>query len=156
MLKDSGYNASSFSSSIDQDPSHSEPLLVIFPLPGTLFSWLIPNPAFNLQPVLYHLQEFAQTHVYWVSDAIQPSHPLSPTSPLALNLSQYQSLFQWVGSLHQVAKVLELQLQSFQWIFRVDFFYWFDWFDLSVQGTLKSLLHHQISKASGAVITKMP
>ena len=54
---------------------------------------------------------------------IQSSHPLSPTSPLALNHSQYQGLFQRVGPSHQVAKVLELQLQhrSFQWIFRVDF-----------------------------------
>ena len=74
-------------------------------------------------PVLCNLLEFAQTHVLWVSDAIQPSHPLSPTSAPALNLSQHQSLFQWVGSSHQVANVLELQLQhqSFQWIFRVDF-----------------------------------
>jgi len=54
-------------------------------------------------PVLDHLLEFAQTHVHWVSDAIQPSHPLSPSSPLALNLSKHQCLFQWVGSLHHVA-----------------------------------------------------
>jgi len=74
--------------------------------------------------------EFAQTRVCWVSDAIQPSHPLSPPSPPALSLSQHQSLFQWVSSLHQVAKVLELQLQhqSFQWIFRVDFLQdWLVW-----------------------------
>ena len=61
-------------------------------------------------PVLHYLLEFAQTHVHWVCDAIQPSHPLSPSSP-ALNLSQHQSLFQWVGSLHQVTKVLEFQRQ---------------------------------------------
>ena len=74
-------------------------------------------------PVLHCLPEFVQIHVYWVSDAIQPSHPLPPTSPLALNLAQHQGLFQWVSSSHQVAKVLELQLQhqSFQWISRVDF-----------------------------------
>jgi len=74
-------------------------------------------------PVLNYLPEFAQTHVHWVGDTIQPSYPLLPPSPLALNLSQHQGLFQWVGCLHQVAKVLELQLQyqSFQWIFRVDF-----------------------------------
>ena len=56
-------------------------------------------------------------------DAIQLSHPLSPPSPPALNLSQHQDLFQWVGSLYQVAKVLELQLQHqyFQWIFRTAF-----------------------------------
>ena len=67
------------------------------------------------------LLEFVQTHVHWVGDAIQPSHPLSSPSPPALNLSQHQGLFQWVGSLHQVAKLLELQHQSFQWIFRTDF-----------------------------------
>ena len=50
-------------------------------------------------------------HVYWVSDAIQPSHPLSSPSPPAFNLSQNQGLFQWVSSLHQVAKILELQFQ---------------------------------------------
>ena len=55
-------------------------------------------------PVLHCLLEFAQTHVHWVSDAIQPSHSLLPRSPLALNLSQHQGLFQWVSSLHQVAK----------------------------------------------------
>ena len=72
-------------------------------------------------PVHHYLLEFAQTHVHWVSDAIQPSHPLSPPFPLVLNFSQHQGLFQWVGSLPQVAKVLELEHQSFQWIFRVDF-----------------------------------
>ena len=74
-------------------------------------------------PVLHHLPEPAQIHIHWVSDAIQPSRPLSSPSSPAFNLSQHQGLFQWVGSLHQVAKVLELQLQrqSFQWIFRTDF-----------------------------------
>ena len=73
-------------------------------------------------PVLHYIPEFAQTHVHWVSDAIQPSHPLSPP-PCAFNLSQHQSLFQWVCFSHQVVKVLEFQLhhQSFQWIFRGDF-----------------------------------
>ena len=68
------------------------------------------------------IPEFTQTHVPWVSDAIQPSHPLSSPSPPALNLSQHQGLFQWVSSSHQVAKILEFQLQhqSFQWIFRTD------------------------------------
>ena len=67
-------------------------------------------------PVHHQLLEFTQTHVHWVSDAIQPSHPLSSPSPPALNLSQHQGLFKWVSSLHQVAKVLEFQLQhqSFQ------------------------------------------
>ena len=78
-------------------------------------------------PVHHQLLEFNQTHVHRVSDAIQPSHPLSSPSPPTLNLSQYQGLFQWVSSLHQVTKVLEFQLQhqSFQWIFRVDFL--LDW-----------------------------
>ena len=67
-------------------------------------------------PVLHNFLKFAQTRVYWIGDAIQPSHPLSPPSPPALNLSQHQSLFQWAGSSHQVTKVLELLLhhQSFQ------------------------------------------
>ena len=66
--------------------------------------------------------ESNQTHVHWVSDAIQPSHPLSSSSPAALNLSQHQGLFKWVSSSHQVAKVLEFQLQhqSFQWTPRTD------------------------------------
>ena len=100
-------------------------------------------------PVLHHFLEFAQTHVHWVGAAIQPFHPLSSPSP-AFNLTQHQGLFQWVGSSHQVAKVLELQLQcqSFQWVFRTDFLL-IDWFDLlSVQGSLRSLLQHYSSKAS--------
>ena len=66
--------------------------------------------------VNHQLQELAQTHVHQVGDAIQPSHPLSTPSPPAFNLSQHQGLFKWVSSLHQVAKVLEFQLQpqSFQ------------------------------------------
>ena len=61
-------------------------------------------------PVHCQLLEFTQTHVHWVSDAIQPSHPLSSPSPPAPNPSQHQSLFQWVNSLHEVAIVLEFQL----------------------------------------------
>ena len=73
-------------------------------------------------PVHHQLPESTQTHVHWVDDAIQPSHPLSSLSPPALNLSQHQGLFKWVSSLHEVAKVLEFQLQhqSFQWIPRTD------------------------------------
>ena len=99
--------------------------------------------------VHHQLPESTQTHVDWVSDAIQPSHPLSSPSPPALNLSQHQGLLKWVSSLHQVAKVLEFQLQhqSYQWTpkdcFRMD------WLDLlAVQGTLKSLLQHHSSKTS--------
>ena len=74
-------------------------------------------------PVHHQLLKLTQTHVHWVGDAIQPSHPLSSPSPPAFNLSQHQGLFQWVSSSHQVAKVLDFQLQhqSFQWIFRTDF-----------------------------------
>ena len=74
-------------------------------------------------PVLHHLPESAQIHVHWVM-SIPPSHPLSPPSPPAFYLSQHQSLFHWVGSSHQVAKVLErhLQHQFHRWIFWIDFF----------------------------------
>ena len=61
-------------------------------------------------PVHHQLPQFTQTHVHWVSDAIQPSHPLSSPSSPAFNLSQHQGLFKWVSSLRQVAKVLEFQL----------------------------------------------
>ena len=73
-------------------------------------------------PVHHQLLESTQTHVHCVGDAIHPSHPLSSPSPPALNLSQHQGLFQWVNSSHQVAKVLEFQLQhqSFQWTPRTD------------------------------------
>ena len=75
-------------------------------------------------PIHHQFPEFTQAHLHWVGDAIQPSHPLSsPFSP-APNPSQHQSLFKWVTSSHQVAKVLEFQLQhlSFQWICRTDYF----------------------------------
>ena len=99
-------------------------------------------------PVHHQLLELSQTHVHWVGDAIQPSHPLSSPSPPALNLSQHQGLLQWLSSSHQVAKILELQLyhQSFQKYsglisFRIDRFDF-----LSAQGTLKSLLQHHSTK----------
>ena len=73
-------------------------------------------------PVHHQPLESTQTHVHWVNDAIQPSHPLSSPSPPAFNLSQNQGLFKWVSPLHQVAKVLECQLQhqSFHWTPRTD------------------------------------
>ena len=103
-------------------------------------------------PVLHRLPELAQTQVHWVSDAIQPSHPLSYPSPPAFNLSQHQGLFKWVTSLHQVA-ILNYWSFSFSISpsneysglisFRIN------WLDLlAVQGTLKSLLQHHSSKAS--------
>ena len=81
--------------------------------------------------VHHHLLELAQTHVHWVGDSILPSHSLSSPSPPAFNLSQHQGLFQWVSYLHQVAKVLELQLQhqSFQWTF-------IEWFPLGLSGLI--------------------
>ena len=108
-------------------------------------------------PVLHYLLEFAQNCVHWVSDAIQPSHPLLPPSlSPAFNLSQHQGLFKWLSSSNQVTKVLELQLQhqSFQWVFRVISFK-IDWFDLlAVQGTLKSFLqHHRIESINSSVLS---
>ena len=98
-------------------------------------------------PVLHYLPEFAQTHVHWIGDVIQPPHPLSPPS-LALNLSQHQGLLQWVSCSHQEPKVSELQHQYFQWIFRLIYFR-SDWFDLPVvQRTLKSLLQNYSLKES--------
>ena len=106
-------------------------------------------------PVQHQLPELAQTHVLRVSDAIQPSHRLSYPSPPALNPSQHQSLFQWVSSLHQEAKVLEFQLQhqSFQRhpgliSFRMD------WLDLlAVQGVLKSSPAPQFKNISSWVLS---
>jgi len=101
-------------------------------------------------PILHHLPELAQTHVHWVDDAIQPSHPLSSPSPPAPNPSQHEGLFQWVSSSHEVAKVLEFQLSispSNEHPGLISFR--MDWFDLlAAQGTLKSLLQHHSSKAS--------
>ena len=74
-------------------------------------------------PVHHQCLVQAQTHVHRVGDAIQPSHPPFFPSPPAFNLSQHKGLFKWVSTSHPVAKVLELQLQhqSFHWIFRTDF-----------------------------------
>ena len=103
-------------------------------------------------PVHHQFLELTQTHVNHVGDAILPSYSLSYPSPPAFNLSQHQGLFQWVSSSHQVAKVLEFQLQhqSFQWIFRTDFLQ--DWLVWSPRKeTLrdsKCLFQHLSSKAS--------
>ena len=106
-------------------------------------------------PVLHYLPEFAQTHVHWVSDAIQPSHPLSPSS-LALSLSQHQGLFQWVSFSHQVARVLELQLQhqSFQWIFRTEFLYsWLVWSPCSPRDSQESSPTLQFKSINSSVLS---
>ena len=95
-------------------------------------------------PGHHHLPKLAQTHVHWVGDAIQPSHPLSSPSPPALNLSQHQGCFQWVHSSYQVAKYWSISLSispSNEYLGMTSFT--IDWFDLLVvQGTLKSLLQH--------------
>ena len=88
-------------------------------IPNSLRPHGLHTPGFSP-----YLLEFAQVHVHWIGDAIQPSHSLFPASPpTLLNLSQHQGVFQRVESSHQVARVLELHLQhqSFQWIFRTDF-----------------------------------
>ena len=96
------------------------------------------------------LSELAETHVHRVCDAIQPSHPLSSPSPPTFNLSQHWGLFKWVSSSHQVAKILEFQLQhqsfnEYSGLISLKI----DWVDLlAVQWTLKSLLQHHSSKAS--------
>ena len=101
-------------------------------------------------PVHHQLLELAQTHVHQVGDAIQPSHALSSPYLPGLNLSQHHSLFQWISSSHQVAKVLEFQIQlspSNEYSGLISFR--MNWFDLlAVQGPLKSLLQHHSSKAS--------
>ena len=98
-----------------------------------------------------HLPNVAQVHVHCISDAIQSSHPLMPSSPTALNLSQHQGLFQWVSCSNQMTKILELQLQhqSFQWEYSVLISFKIYWFGLLVvQGTHRSLLQLHSSKAS--------
>ena len=80
-------------------------------------------------PVHHQLLEFTQTHVHWVGDAIQPSHPLWSPSPPAFNLSEHQGLFKWVSSLHQVAKRLEFQLQHQSFPMNIQ-----DWSPLGLTG----------------------
>ena len=100
-------------------------------------------------PVHYQLPNFTQTHVHWVSGAIQPFHPLLSPSPPAFCLSQNRGLFKWVSSLNQVARILSISFnispsnEHSGLIFRMD---WLD--SLAVQGTLKSLLQHHSSRVS--------
>ena len=99
-----------------------------FSVPFSSVAQSCPTPCNSMNhstpglPVHHQLLESTHTHVHQVGDTIQPSHPLSSPSPPALNLSQHQGLFQWVSSSHQVAKILEFQLQhqSFQWTPRTD------------------------------------
>ena len=99
-------------------------------------------------PVHHQLPELAQTHVHWVSDAIQPPHLLSSTTPPAFNVSQHQGLFKWASSSHQVAKNWSFSFSPSNEYSRLICFR-MDWLDLlAAQGTLKSLLQHYSSKVS--------
>ena len=92
----------------------------------------------------------------FIGDALQPSHPLMPSSPLAFNLSQHQGLFQCVCFLHQMSKVLELQLQhqSFWWIFRVDFLYdWLIWSPCSPRDSQESSLAPQFESIDSLALS---
>ena len=99
-------------------------------------------------PVHHQLLELAQTHAHWVSDAIQPSHPLTFHSPPTFTLSQHQGLFQWVRFLHWWPKYWSFKISPFNEYSGLISFK-IDWFDLlAVRRTLKSLLRHHSSKAS--------
>ena len=103
--------------------------------------------------VLHYLPEFAQNYVHWVSDAIQPSHPLSPWSPSAHNLSQHWGLFQWVGSSHQMAKVHAEDISpSHKYSGLISFrIVWFAL--LAVQGTQKYSLAPQFKSINSSVLS---
>ena len=107
-------------------------------------------------PVHHLLPELAQTHVHQVDDAIQPSHPLSSPSSPAFNLSQHQGLFRELSSSHQVAKALELSFQqwSFQWIFRVYFFYhWLVWYSCCLRDSQELSPIPQFKSISSSVLS---
>ena len=115
-------------------------------------------------PVHHQLLELAQTPVHRVGDAIQPSHPLSSPSPPAFNFSQHQGLFQWVNSSHQVVKLLELQHQSFQGVFRIEFLHnWLVWSPCSPRDSqessptlqIKSINSSALSLLSGSTFTSI-
>ena len=108
----------------------------------------LPHPP--LSPRIFCPMNFLKFHVHWVHDAIQPPHSLSPSSPPALNLSQHQGLFQWVGCSHRWPKYWSFSFSispSNEYSGLISFR--MDWLDLlAVQGTLRSLLQHHSSKAS--------
>ena len=100
-------------------------------------------------PVHHQLPEFTQIHVHRVGDAIQPSHPLSPPSPPAPNPSQHQGLFQCINSSHEVAKVLEFQLQhqSFQWTpLELSPLGWTSWISLQSKGLSRAFSNSTVQK----------
>ena len=95
-------------------------------------------------PVLHYLPEFAQINVHWVTDVIQPSHLLSPPSPLALSLSQHQGLFQWLALCIRWPKYWSISISLSQ-EYSGFISYRIDWFVLlTVQGILMSLLQHNL------------
>jgi len=107
-------------------------------------------------PVHHQLLEFTQTHVHRVSDAIQPSHPLSSSSPPAPSPSQHQSLFQWVNSLHEVAKVLGvsasasvLPMNSQDW-FPLE---WTGWISLQSKGLSRIFSNTTVQSISSSVLS---
>ena len=97
-------------------------------------------------PVLHCLPEFAQTHVHWINDTIQSSHPLLPPSPPALNLSQHQDLFQWVSSSHQVVKVLRVSASASVLPMNIQ-----DWFPLGLPGWI-SFQSKRFSRVFSSII----
>ena len=106
-------------------------------------------------PIHHQLPELAQIDVHQVGDAIQPSHPLLSPSPPTCSLSQHQGLFQWVSSLHQVAEILELQLQhqSFQWIFSVYILLdWLVWSPCSPRDSQESFPTSQFKSIKSSVL----
>ena len=109
---------------------------------SVVYNSLWPHGLLPGLPVHHQLLELTQTHVHWVSDAIQPSHPLSSPSPLAFNLSQHQGLFQWVNSSHQVAKRLGVSASASVHPVNIQ-----DWFPLGWTGWI-SLLSKELSRVS--------
>ena len=106
--------------------------------------------------VHHQLLELTQTHVHQAGDAIQQSHPLSSLSLPTFNLSQHQGLFQWVSSSHQVAKILEFELQhqSFQWIFRTDFLEdWLVWSPCSLRDSQEYSPTPQFKSINSSVLS---
>ena len=126
-----------------------EELLFGYPIMSDIFVTPMDcsTPGF---PVPHHLLKFAQVHLHCTGDAIQPSHPLTPSFPSAVHLSQHQAVFLWVICLHQMTKYWSLSFSiSPSSEYSGLIFLNIDWFDLlSVQGTFRSLLQHHSSKAS--------
>ena len=133
----------------------SQSVIVVIQSPSCVWLFVTPMDCStpNL-PVFHYLLEFAQVHVHCISDAIQPSHPLMPSSPSALNLSQHQGLFSEPSDAH---RWLEFQIQTTGASFSISpsseysgfISLKIDWFDIvAVQGTFRSLLWHPSSKAS--------